>query len=329
MNLSLIAPIGRERIMHNQFGDFTVELGEGDLSLLDLFSISPTLSGDMLCPPSQTPACIYGAPLFAYQRASMTFGVVQGSCNHWDCPRCGIMVAKQHYGRIVEGCRALAETNQLYFVTITCRGKELSEDEAMKSYLLWSSKFLDACYSKAKRAGSTWAYVQVTEKQGRGHPHSHIITTFDPGDLVEVELYDYVRDNAGKLIRTAKKRLRSDWTAKQVLRSGLGEQYDISAVRTVEGASRYVAKYMFKKSQFTDKFPPHWKRVRYSQSFPKLPKKKTDAFVLMTTDDYAKLASKARVVDCYGNAAYSGVMYGLGAFTRDEILIERHEEKRK
>jgi len=130
-----------------------------------------------------------------------------------------------------------------------------------------------------------WTYVQVTELQERGHPHSHILTTFTPDDLV-----DGFKRTLGTFEGVYgwhdKPALRSKWLAEQVVKSGLGDQYDISIVDKVEGASRYVAKYLFKPEMALYKFPKHWKRVRYAQSFPKLERKKGKAYPLVTREDW-------------------------------------------
>jgi len=299
------------------------EIESGDALPLDPFSTSPTNYQD-LCSSFAVRSCSYGAPFFAFQREGLRYGVVQGCCNHWNCPRCGLQVAKQHYGRIVEGCKTLSEDDQLWFITITCRGKEVSVEEAEESYLRWTSKFLDAAYSSAKRRGERWAYVQVTEKQKRGHPHSHILTTFSPPDVVEGARSDWRRRNDGGLVREEIPALRSAWLQAAVVSAGLGDQYDISAVRTVAAASRYVAKYMFKPAQFTDNYPKGWKRVRYSQSFPQLPERKTTAFVLLSVDDWRHLASLAAVVDCDGKDTFESASYFLQG--SDTLIHERKQE---
>lgn len=298
--------------------DFRVE---SYATTLDLFSTSPTRACAL--PVSLSLRCAYGAPFFAFQKDGRRYGVVQGSCNHWDCPRCGKMVAKQHYGRIVEGCRTIAQEHQLYFLTLTCRGADLSVDEAEQNYLKWTSKFIDAAYTKTKREKGAWFYVQVTEKQKRGHPHSHILTTFAPDDIRQGYVTKWQRDNAGVLISKQVPALRSEWIHAQCVRAGLGDQYDISIVKTVEAASRYVAKYMFKESQFTANFPPRWKRVRYSQSFPKLPEQKTDAFVLLSSADWRLLASKAAVVDVQTGEAYETAAHFLA---HDDIILNERRD---
>jgi len=269
---------------------------------LDLFSTSPTKEDFGSDFSSQK--CQYNAPYFAYKSLQNIWIVIQGNCHHWDCKRCGIGRAKQEYGRMIEGCRTLAKDNELFFITITCKGKDLGIKDAEKNYLTWTNRFLDACRQRCKRSGGKWCYVQVTERQKRKHPHSHILTTFDVGDtyIGHAEKWETTKEGKRKAVRT--ECLRSDFLQGQVIRAGLGDQYDISKVQTVEGASRYVAKYLFKDSIFTTDWPKGWKRIRYSQSFPKLAERKTDAFVLLQHADWYNLASKSVVVNCVGIDAF-------------------------
>lgn len=299
---------------------FQLESYETPSGSLDLFSTSST---ELRALPSER--CAYGAPFFAFKREGSRYGVVQGCCNHWECPRCGRMVAAKHYGRIVNGAREIAQEDDIWFVTITCRGKELSREDALKGYLLWTKRFLDACHAKTKRAGNNWFYVQVTELQRRGHPHSHILTTFSPTDLETSKVDNWKRDASGILRNNQVEKLRSAWIQEQAVRSGLGNQYDLSVVETVEAASRYVAKYMFKDSQFGTHFPKGWKRVRYSQSWPKLPGVKTDAFVLLSRDDWNNLAARAVVVDASRGEAFEIASHYLQG--HDIVIHERKEDE--
>jgi len=240
--------------------------------------------------------CSYHAPFFAYQTEQKTWHITQGNCHHWDCPRCGLGRAKQEYGRMVEGCRTLAQNHPLFFITITCKGREITHEHAEENYLKWTDRFLTACRNRSKRKGGEWHYVQVTERQRRLHPHSHIITTFTPGDIRQGTDAEWF----AKQGTTSKKRpftfVRSDWLQGAVIRAGLGEQYDISQVNVAEAASRYVAKYLFKPSIFTTDWPKGWKRIRYSKSFPDAPKREGNAIVLLTQEDWYKLASKTPIV---------------------------------
>lgn len=135
----------------------------------------------------------------------------------------------------------------------------------------------------------------MTERQKRGHPHSHILTTFVPENLYHDWIYskEYTND---EIVETWKWALRSNQIHDLAVSAGLGDQYDISLVQTAAAASRYVAKYMFKDSMFGVHWPKKWRRVRYSQTFPKLPDKETNAFVLLSQADWSKLAALAAFI---------------------------------
>ena len=267
--------------------------------------------------------CINNAPFFAYQTSEKGYAVVQGNCHSWSCPRCGINRAKQEYGRIVEGCRTLAEKHRLYFLTLTCRGKGLSLADSEKYYYEWTNRFLTALRYRARKEDKAWHYVQVTERQKRGHPHSHILTTFYPHDL-----YEGFKENwltiKGRRVKMLVPALRSDWIEERCVSAGLGNQYDISKVETVEGASRYVAKYMFKPTMFTTDWAKNWRRVRYSRSFPKFPEQRSDAFVLIKDCDWLKLAKLAVVVKPIDNASEKQCLEML---RHHDIIIHMNREQ--
>lgn len=191
-------------------------------------------------------------------QAGATIG--QACCNHWDCPACGVKRARQEYRRIVSGCETLAMGHKLYFWTITCRGRECSLDEAEENYYAWTNLLLTNARTRCKRANEYWAYVQITERQQktRQHPHSHIITTFLPSDARRKSVQ-------GKTVE-----YESGWFSRANESSSLGSQHRISEVKSASAVSRYVAKYMFKDSLLT-RWPPKWKRVRYSANWPAMP----------------------------------------------------------
>lgn len=241
--------------------------------------------------------CLNNAPYFAYQIDGKKWGVVQGCCNDWNCPRCGQQRAREEYGRIVVGARELGAANPLHMLTVTCRGRELSYEEAENGYLVWTNRLLTRLRVSAKRANKVWAYASVTERQKRLHPHSHYLTTYCPTDAV------FVAEGKPKFYYTqgvfepAKHdTLQSQSLERACYECGLGWHYDISRLESVEGASRYVAKYLFKDTIFSEKWPKGWRRVRYSQNWPKLPEVKSDAMILLTNDDWHELARLALII---------------------------------
>ena len=280
--------------------------------LLDLFSTTPT-NDNLADKSSKYPRCYKNAPVIAIPSDGDKPGYLyQSCCNDWNCPRCGELRARYEYGRIVEGARKIqATTADLYMLTLTCKGDEdLEASEA--NFGANTAKFWDALRIKAKRENVTLAYCAITERQRRGHPHIHAITNYAPPDNFSIyDNYDLYCENVGSLNQIIPESMRfspeklhdengnlaidfrqlfSFWIAKQAVNSGLGVQARLAIVDAVEGASRYIAKYLFKVLQ-DEKFPKNWKRVRYSQSWPKLETDKaTSAFVVMSRWDWYLVA---------------------------------------
>lgn len=239
-------------------------------------------------------SCLNNAPYFAYNIEGKRWGVVQGCCNDWNCPRCGQQRAKEEYGRIVAGAREIAKDHELYFFTVTCQGSEVSLEDAENNYLIWTNKLLTRLRTEAKRAGKAWFYASVTERQKRGHPHSHYITTYCPDDIEPISKGESKYYVTSDEIFTAKHDTLQSFKLEQAcVDSGLGRQYDLSRVESIEGCSRYVAKYLFKETIFATVWPKGWRRVRYSQNWPKLPETTSEAFVLLTNFDWYRLGRLA------------------------------------
>jgi hypothetical protein len=198
---------------------------------------------------------------------------------------------------MVAGATELAKENQLYFLTITCRGRDMSLQESEANYLKWCNRLFTALRTDAKRSGQHWHYAVVTERQKRGHPHSHILTTYKPKNI-----YDGFKDNwkriGGVLVNEPISCLRSDWLLERCKSAGLGSQYDISLVRSEKAASRYIAKYLFKDTAIGNVWPKGWKRIRYSQSWPQLPDTYGDneAVALLGQEAWSVLGHKALVI---------------------------------
>lgn len=271
---------------------------------LDLYSIRPTnvYLEAYAIPQNEGLRCTYNAPFFAWKSSEYGWNIAQGNCHHWDCPKCGINRAKHEWWRIVSGTRELAKNHDLYFITLTCKGKEISVSAADENYYHWTSKLIDACRIRAKRAGLDWTYVQITERQKRGHPHSHIISTWKPHDLIMGTRLDWKTIN-GQRIGEVVDTLRSEWFAKRLDSAGLGSQYDIGKVRDTDGAAKYAAKYLFKAENLLTDWPKKWRRVRYSNSFPKLEKRETEAIALIKPEHWLELAKQAVVVNAKDEAS--------------------------
>lgn len=201
--------------------------------------------------------------------------------------------------------------NLLWFITITSRGKELSLQEDEEKYLEWTNVFFTSFRAQSKRHGQEWAYAQVTERQRRGHAHSHILTTACPLDIYEQIVPPKDRKKAYRNKDGSYSRLRSDWLQRAVISAGLGEQYDISLVASHEAASRYVAKYLFKQTALSYRWPKGWKRVRYSQSWPKMPDVSSDCMVLLSEDDWRWLGRRAAIVNVGDAEILADVRYHL------------------
>jgi len=259
--------------------------------------------------------CVYHAPFFAIEKTAQTgiFSLSQGSCNHWDCPRCGVIRAKQEYWRIVQGSEQIvSEGHELYFITVTTRGAGLKVAEAEENYLQWTNRLFTNLRGQARRRDMYWCYVQVTERQKRAHPHSHILTTYKPVDLREGLKYGYKQID-GQKVQGNWPALRSDNLQASISASGMGEQYDISLVRNVSAVARYIGKYLFKSSLHTV-WPAGWRRVRYSHNWPESsPPTGGRISVLITKDDWHNLAKVAETLLTYDKEAYQiaeNYMYG-------------------
>lgn len=270
-------------------------------------------------------ACINSAPYLAYQVEGKDYAITQGCCNSWTCPRCGIIRAKSEYWRIVDGCTEIVQQgHSLYFITITTRGAGLSVGEAERNYLLWTNRFFSNLRVQTARSGGFWCYVQVTERQKRAHPHSHILTTYSPDDTVEGVKENWHKGKDGRLEIEYIDALRSEKLQIAVCSAGLGEQYDFSVVRSEKAVARYVGKYLFKSSLLTE-WPKGWKRVRYSQNWPKNALKATDGFVLLRWQDWEALSRKAVRVSCDEEITFQ---YASWKLRESDIIVTKRKAVR-
>lgn len=240
--------------------------------------------------------------------------IVQGCCNDWTCKRCGVIRAKKEYGRMVHGARELADAgHKLYFLTLTCRGREMSKKEAEAGYYGWTNATLNAMRNRAKRKGAEWFYSGVTERQKRGHPHSHYQITWMPEDATPYAKGKRLPNGA-----IAKHDcFYSEWLTQACVRAGLGKMTDITEVRSPVAVAVYQAKYMFKDAMRTV-WPKGWRRVRYSNNWPKLPvQKPVIAFPLLRYDDWKRM-------EAYGVTVYADSPETLEAAYAREIMCVKY-----
>lgn len=271
-------------------------------ALLDLFSTSQKLAEK----------CINSAPYICVPGDEKPGYLAQGCCNSWTCPRCGKMRARHEYGRMVEGARMLAkEGKKLWFLTITCTG-DSGWQSAQDNYLPNTNRLLSTLRAHVKKNDGYWCYASVTERQKRLHPHSHFLSTFAPSDVF-CPVYDYDRylSSVGDINAKIPPSMRftpepkekfgfldyhSQYLMLSSVSAGLGVQARISLVDSPEACSRYIAKYLFKNTAFED-WPKGWKRVRYSQNWPKLPEKSNPrAFVILSAWDWNMAADSGDLV---------------------------------
>lgn len=270
--------------------------------------ISPDLSSEIEFELEQSRAlqakrCSNNAPFICYPAGPGQWYLIQGCCNSWLCPRCGQIRAREEYWKIVNGAKMLDEAGEaLYFVTITCQGKELDLSKADDDYLLWTNRLLSAWRARTKKQGDTWAYVQVTERQKRGAAHSHMITCSVPADAIEFKENDWLPN--GSIAKHDC--LYSQWFIDRNVSAGLGKMADITTIRNPIAVAVYVSKYLFKDMQAA-LFPSKWKRVRYSQSWPKESVASCEgAFPVVRASDWRRVGELPGVVK-----------------TRDEVTYER------
>lgn len=243
----------------------------------------------------QAPWCDNGAPLICFVSEEGRAHLVEGCCNNWTCGRCGLKRAKAEYGRMVHGAKVLSDLGlPLYFVTLTCRGREMSLQEAEGGYKDWCNTLLTGMRTKCNRAGLQWFYGGVTERQQRGHPHSHLTVSWCPDDAIAYSKGALLPNGA----EAKHEGLYSQWLVDAAVRAGLGPMVDISLVNSAVGVAVYQSKYMFKDAMRTV-WPKGWRRVRYSNSWPKLPEHKHSiAFPVMRSDDWLMVRALERTIWC-------------------------------
>lgn len=194
----------------------------------------------------------------------------------------------------------------MYFMTITCRGSKLTKKESEENYLKWTHDLNTSIYHSAARHEQVWSYAAVTERQKRGMPHSHYVTTYCPHDATLI--WNRYKE---------REEIRSVWLGKAIVRSGLGEVYNLTEIREPSAVARYVGKYLFKQTALT-LWPKRWKRVRYSQNWPiiSFDVKSEDAYAIIDKAAWQRLYNtketiRTSEVDIQGMCAARGIVVVL------------------
>jgi len=280
------------------------------LPLLDLFSTSQSLQKK----------CIKNAPYICIPPAPGRPGrLYQSCCNDWLCPRCGELRAKHEYGRMVVGARLLGQDHKIYMMTVTLPGAiDLEAGEV--EYLEKTNRLHANINYRARTDKLPWHYAAVTERQGRGHPHTHYLTTFCPPDAyyivdhyekycadvqrVNASIPEEMRYSPDKLADIDHRQMFSVWLSLASVKAGLGVQCRMAIADVVEGASRYMAAYLFKVTMFKQ-WPKNWRRVRYSNNWPKMPQNDTtEAFPVLSAHDWSNVAALDGTIEIYSPDVY-------------------------
>lgn len=277
-----------ESLLLDQLSTSQTNSRQIDFSSVDRRTLRETQAAIEEAELEQIPICPNRAPYIFYVDQTGRGHVVQGCCNKWECPRCGVLRAKHEYGRMVNGASELQRSGeQLYFATITCQGGAMTIADAEKHYGEWTNTLLTNMRTKAKRDGQTWATASVTERQKRAHPHSHIILTFCPSDAWSYASGAWLPNGA----KAKHDGLYSAWFVAACVSAGLGKMADYSLIKSPVAVAVYLGKYLFKDAMRTT-WPRGWKRIRYSNSWPKLPERTPlVAFALVHFSDWLKLES--------------------------------------
>lgn len=166
-------------------------------------------------------------------------------CGKWSCPVCAPLNALREAIRCANGIGALrSEGVTGSFITLT---QPPSVKTASFAYSILPKQWntLRMKWTRwANERGLPFDYAAFVEGQSRraGMPHFHIIGTFAP----------------------SKETLRQ-WA----VQSGLGYQVDRQELGASNGAAWYVSKYSTKSSDAAF-MPKGFRRVRYSEDFPKM-----------------------------------------------------------
>jgi len=184
--------------------------------------------------------CKRAGLLIGWDDGSKRALVTWGNCDSWQCAECSKRMA-EHWGlRASLGANAILRRGEpLDFVTITSHEKLPDFASTEKVWrVAWNALY---CAIKRKTAG--FEYLIVPEKHEDGRMHVHALW------------------NAG---------VKQKWLKDNARKRGLGFMAEVSHVSHEGSARKYVLKYVGKS--LGDNVPDHFRRVRVSQGWAKVPK---------------------------------------------------------
>lgn len=199
-------------------------------------------------------------------------------CGLWSCKRCRARLAKEHARRVRHGVNRLVETGgRPLFWTFTLPPKYRRAKEGYSVLKrLWDS--LSKAIRREQGTFQFAAFVEGQEKRG-DMPHFHVVT------FATVPRKWHKRKDPRKWIK--------DFAAHY----GFGYQAEERLINSAQ-ASAYVSKYV---SKSTPNIPKNFRRVRYSQKWPKMPESAKKPYIVRSMgepiQDYLLRVEQASNVD--------------------------------
>lgn len=165
--------------------------------------------------------------------------IFRPDCGCWDCEHCAAILVKKHRFRAVNGLKVLSDAGSAAdFVTVTSHEKLDHGGSLAALPKAWGQLRQRVNYVAGKSE-----YLLIPEFHKKGRVHFHMLTTAI---------------------------LPARWWKDNARSCGFGFMSDAQEVKALGGVSNYVTKYLTKMIQNSN-LPEHFRRVRASNGFPKLP----------------------------------------------------------
>ena len=192
-------------------------------------------------------------------------------CGMWNCPACGEINAYKAVRRAAIGEQVIIDAGmKLDFITVTSHEKLTPTASLAVLPKAWNKLNIRI---KRELTGLTIEYFTVPEQHKDGRWHMHGLTT-------------------AKLPRK--------WWKDNARECGLGYQSDVQEVSDLGGVAPYIGKYMTKMLQNTN-LPKHFRRIRTSKGWPKLPNvEPLEGWQVMTIPHEASLQSETDTYQAAG-----------------------------